>query len=213
MRSNARRTTTGRPAGPLYIPTALRSASGISYRFSRYSRLLQIARRPLYPKYFSQRTHVRARENISQKFDNCRRGRRRPLHVGVEWDEVGEAAGAPGSRVGPTARTSRLMNLRRGALSWTTEGINNAVKYFMDFVECGCGVRSRRTHLSRSGQLQSLMGTNGHRRLRAVVDDVACLCGAVLTARRSRIYTRYLQIPGENRAERARFASGVQAVP
>lgn len=32
----------------------------------------------------------------------------------------------------------------------------------MDFVECGCGVRSRRTHLSRSGQLQSLMGTNGH---------------------------------------------------
>ena len=68
-------------------------------------------------------------------------------------------------------RTSRLMNLRRGALPWTTEGINNAVKYFMDFVECGwCvaggygtvrTVRSRRTHLSRSGQLQSLMGTNG----------------------------------------------------
>lgn len=98
-----------------------------------------------------------------------------PVHTLEPKGYIGEFDNCRGTRVGRTrvpapraANFERLMNLRRGerALPWTTEGINNAVKYFMDFAECGCGVRSRRTHLSRSGQLQSLMGTNGQRRLR-----------------------------------------------
>lgn len=94
------------------------------------------------------------------EFDNCRSGN------AWAWTLACRFHSRP---------TSRLMNLRRGALPWTTEGINNAVKYFMDFVECGCGgtyVRSRRTHLSRSGQLQSLMGTNGRAGCELCADDV-----------------------------------------
>lgn len=102
------------------------------------------------------------------------------------------------------------MNLRRGALSWTTEGINNAVKYFMDFAECDCGVRSRRTHLSRSRQLQSLIGTNGFAGLQAVRITVACLCVAMLTANCSPIHAQYLQIPVENRG-RVWFANDVKS--
>lgn len=124
----------------------------------------------------------------------------------VAWALARERRGPEGAE----QRTSRLMNLRRGALSWTTEGINNAVKYFMDFAECGCGVRSRRTHLSRSGQLQSLMGTNGRTPAANSADDVTCLCEATLTARRTGGQnTGNLQIPLENLA--LRFASRVKS--
>lgn len=45
----------------------------ISYRFSCYSRLLQIARQ-FQREYFSPNNdaHVPGRKDISQKFDNCR---------------------------------------------------------------------------------------------------------------------------------------------
>jgi len=50
---------------------------------------------------------------------------------------VGEHVGR--ARVfGPTANFAANEFTTRSTLSWTTEGINNVVKYFMDFAECGC---------------------------------------------------------------------------
>lgn len=86
------------------------------------------------------------------------------------------------------------MNLRRGALSWTTRR-ESIMRLNISWISrnAAAGVRSRRTHLSRSeeegGQLQSLMGTNG----------LVGPCGwrSCVYARPCwrRAYTQYLQIP------------------
>lgn len=149
-------------------------------------------------------------EGYIVEFDNCR-GRRVAWALACSW---GLAKGPGGED--DEQRTSRLINLRGEALSWTTEGINNAVKYFTDFVECVCGVRSRRTHLSRSIGPTSIV--NGNKRPNAgceqCADDVTCLCKATLTVGRTGgegRYTGNLQIPLENLALRFRGASRVKS--
>lgn len=61
------------------------------------------------------------------------------------------------------------------------------------------------------GELQSLMGTNGHAGCEQSADDVTCLCKATLTAgtHGGGRYTGNLQIPLENLA--LRFAARVKS--
>lgn len=112
----------------------------------------------------------------------------------------------------PTANFAANEFTTRSTLSWTTEGINNAVKYFMDFAECGCQCTVTSCPSVAIGPTSIVNGNKRAPPAASRANDVDHVyAGAMLTGvRTARTYTRYLQIPAlENRAPR--FASVVSS--